>query len=122
MTSKRREIEIAKISGNTMTALPAVIIRDFDKSEVMEINTRWNTARKRLLLIIEATGGELEHGHWDWGRKISGGNLDEHRIIAIVCEDSVQALAALKTGRSRLHPTDSSELSYVDFIETAPWN
>ncbi len=69
----------------------------------------------------------LQHGHWNWHRKVEFVNDGTLMLIAVECEEQVQGLMAIAKRQRRSRDTafgDQFEqpLLYVEYVETAPWN
>lgn len=88
------------------------------------VEDAWRAARAAAVDSIEAAGGHVEHGHWDWARKgpwIESGHLEgfileasgDPQGVLVYRPEGVAARLAEHAGRLLL---------YVEFVEVAPWN
>jgi hypothetical protein len=110
----------ARLADNRITpcvVVAAEIIRDFPPEQVASVEVAWAPARTDGTAWAETQGRHVEHGHWDWRRKIDSVKSRWHRIIAVSCEDAVQGLMAIWT-RPRISPlTSGNRVLYLDYLE-----
>ena len=117
-----RAITLVKGGGPPHVPAPAAILRDLPATRLLDVESVWQGARTSLAAAVAVLGQQVEHGHWDWRRKVPTVVAGTHRIVAIECTDGMQGLMALAVlpRHSQLSPGEN--VLYVDYIESAPWN
>jgi hypothetical protein len=98
-----------------------VTLADFAESQGLWRPVLWAAGR-----LLQLQGRSLpRYMHWDWTQKAPAlGRLDVS-FVGLKFGGHLQGLMKADTGsvnRCRLDEQKGSELVYVDYVETAPWN
>src|SRR5262245_200004 len=100
----------------------AILYPDFPGERLREVEERWAGPREELVAALEAAGGFLESGHWDWRDKAERVASGQLRVVAIELMVRVQGLMAITRDPRPSVLTPGQSVLYVDYLEAAPWN
>lgn len=107
----------------------AELVETIDESHLREFETQWMPVlvRRLMALVDEGRPGAEwpQSAHWNWRNKMDRiRGLLAFRTFALVCEGQLQGLMQLDTAQKvcRLEGQAGKHLTYVDYVETAPWN
>ena len=95
---------------------------------LVEVELDWGMERLTAYQRRRAEGVPAEllpqHWHWNWARKIANLDLLLYRFLGIECAGRMQGLMMLEVGgrAGRLDSAAGKPLSYIHYIEVAPWN
>lgn len=114
-----------QLAGNYV---PAELIESIDEAHLQAVDTTWMPVLLRRLQQLVDQGTPRadwpQSSHWDWRQKterIKG--LLAFRTLALTCEGQLQGLMQVNTASvSRLPDQTGKHLTYIDYLESAPWN
>jgi hypothetical protein len=120
---------VAIIDRATGAAVPAILHKELEEVELIDVETIWSPERLRGLRELRQKGvlanNLPQHIHWNWALKaVQTSNILAYRSFGIEAAGRMQGLmiVCLAGKNARLDPDKGKPLVYVDFIETAPWN
>ncbi|WP_214648283.1 GNAT family N-acetyltransferase [Novosphingobium aerophilum] len=112
-------------SGQTVAA---ELVETIDETHLKMVETMWMPVLfqrvKQLVDQGQSTSDWPQSWHWNWRRKMDRiQGLLAFRTFALICEGDLQGLMQVNTaGVCRLSEQADKHLTYVDYVETAPWN
>ncbi|QEL16706.1 hypothetical protein [Limnoglobus roseus] len=120
---------VAIIERATGAALKAMLHKELDESELIDVEIAWEPKRLRALKELRRSGADLtdlpQHFHWSWARKaLQTSGMLAYRAFGIKFKRQMQGLMMVELAShvARLDPDKGKPLVYVDYVETAPWN
>jgi hypothetical protein len=107
--------------GISRTLVEATLLSHLTVSHMQDVETVWRITQKNLLAKLPPTS-RPEHTHWDWRAKLQA--LEDVGIFYGIERDGMmQGLICLRQDKQgRLAEQKGLPLTYVDYLETAPWN
>jgi hypothetical protein len=125
----REQEAVAIIERRTTNSVNAVLHKDLDELELIDVEIAWAPKRLRAFRELRQQGvpaNQLpQHVHWNWAIKaVEHSHLLAYRSFGIEADGMMQGLMMVRlTGKlARLDPDKGKPVVYVDFVETAPWN
>jgi hypothetical protein len=120
---------VAIIDRATGNPVSAVLHKELDELEIIDVETVWSPERLRGLRELRQKGVAAnslpQHVHWNWALKaVQTSGMLAYRSFGIEYDGKMQGLmiVCLAGKNARLDPDKGKPLVYVEFIETAPWN
>ncbi|MEX1231445.1 MAG: hypothetical protein WEB58_14455 [Planctomycetaceae bacterium] len=125
----RAQEEVAIIDRRTGNPVMAILHKELDEFELIDVEIVWAPARLQALRELRLNGIPAtdlpQHVHWNWAVKaVQNSNLLAFQSFGIEADGIMQGLmtVCLAGNVSRLDPDKGKPLVYVEFVETAPWN
>lgn len=125
----RAQEPVAIIDRRTGNSVTAILHKELDELELIDVETVWAPERLRALRALRQKGVPAsslpQHVHWNWALKaVHHSHLLAFQTFGVEADGKMQGLMMVcLTGKiSRLDPDKGKPLVYVDFVETAPWN
>lgn len=122
----RTVIEIFDIASKV--PVQAELFDEVTVEDFIETQREWRPivldVARRMLSAGTPSDEIPGHFHWDWSRKEADLKMLAFAFFGLSCDGKLQGLMKLQnTGRvSRLPQQKAKPLTYVDYLETAPWN
>lgn len=104
------------------------MVETIDETHLKLVDTTWMPVLfqrvKQLVDQGQPTSDWPQSWHWNWRRKMDRiQGLLAFRTFALLCEGQLQGLMQVNTaGVCRLPEQADKHLTYIDYVETAPWN
>jgi hypothetical protein len=108
--------------------VPAELIDAIDGTHLDAVDSAWMPVLLRRLQQLVDQGAPRtdwpQSFHWDWRSKMDRiRGLLAFRTLALVCEGQLQGLMQVNTASvCRMPEQAGKHLSYIDYVESAPWN
>jgi hypothetical protein len=96
-----------------------LVTRGLSNEHTIIVEEKWTPARRALAVAMKAASHPMRGEHWDWTGIY---RQNDHCLIGIECENEFQGLMALDIRSRPSYLTPGLWVTYVDFVEAAPWN
>jgi hypothetical protein len=113
----------------TNEVVAAELVETIGESHLREFETQWMPVLlRRLVTLVDQSRPQSEwpqSAHWNWRAKMDRiRGLLAFRTFALICDGQLQGLMQVDTARMvcRHEGQAGKHLTYVDYVETAPWN